>query len=91
MQEKTKATINTSESWGNPNMKLPTPKMANHPTQLRNLSNTTKRWTLASIQPFHYVDMQFPIIFDLFEVLPTRIIFLGSHLNPKPNQPTFDY
>jgi len=53
MQEKTKAITNTSEIWGNPNMKLPTPKMASHPTQLRNLSNRTKTLTLASIQSFH--------------------------------------
>jgi len=42
MQEKTKATTITLGIWGSPNMKLPTPKMASHPTQLRNLSNPTK-------------------------------------------------
>jgi len=53
MQEKTKATISTLEIGGIPNMKLPTPKMASHPTQLRNLSNRTKPLTLGSIQSFH--------------------------------------
>jgi hypothetical protein len=41
MQEKTKATTITLGICGIPNMKLPTPKMASHPTQLRNLSNLT--------------------------------------------------
>ena len=54
MQEKAKATTSTSEIWGNSKMKLPTPKMANHPIQLRNLSNRTKFLMLASIQSFHY-------------------------------------
>ena len=53
MQEKTKATIITSEIWGIPNRMLPTPKMVSHATQLRNLSNRTKPLALASIQSFH--------------------------------------
>jgi hypothetical protein len=54
IQEKTKATTITLGISGIPKMKLPTPKMASHPTQLRNLSNPTKFWTLASIQSFPY-------------------------------------
>jgi len=53
IQTKTKATISTLEMGGIPNMKLPNPKMASHPTQLRNLNNRTKPLTLANIQSFH--------------------------------------
>ena len=46
MQENTMATTMISGIFGIPNIKVPTPKMASHPIQLRILSKLTKPWTL---------------------------------------------
>ena len=53
IQENEKATTITSGISGIPNMKLPTPKIVSHPTQLRSLSNLTKPWTLDKNSPAH--------------------------------------